>query len=153
VNTDHVQKPFFRIDGTGPSGGSPVWDEYVGTEHILFAMLRLNEEGACDILNFHGITYLAVIEDLQNQLHRGFEKKHRGIHPPMFLTPYAQRSLEQAVQESRSLHVLLALLHEEDTVAFEVLKRMGLTWEQAIEEVVVLNPQGLPEGQDNSKGW
>jgi len=127
--------------------------EYLSTEHILLGLLRLEEGIAAEILKNHGITYTRVREVLP--LHGfGVVGVENNLNSDRYVPPHnprAKRVIDLAVEEARLLdhkaihteHVLLGLLREPEGVGGQVLRRLGLTWEQGREEVIKLNPPGM----------
>jgi ATP-dependent Clp protease ATP-binding subunit ClpC len=116
---------------------------YVGTEHIL---LGLAEEGSGVAAN--------VLKNLDVDLHaiRRESEKIIGSGPDLVTmrrlpqTPRAKRVIELAMEEARTLqhsyvgteHLLLGLIREEEGVAAQVLKNVGLKLEDVRNEIVNL---------------
>ena len=125
--------------------------EYVGTEHILLALIREGEGiGVAVIQNLVGdpeqVTQL-VKETLK-------EGRQRTAPVELPYTSRAKKVLELAMMEARELthsyvgteHLLLGLLREEKGIAAQVLNHFGLTQKAARAEVLRLI--GRPASND-----
>ncbi|MDP4146243.1 MAG: ATP-dependent Clp protease ATP-binding subunit [Bacillota bacterium] len=114
---------------------------YVGTEHILLALLR--EEGGISqkILNNKGVTIDAVRNLIEEYEGKGDIDLYRNEIP---LTPRTKRLLELSLLESRNLnhnyvspeHILLALVREGEGVAYTILSNLGVDFDALRKEVV-----------------
>lgn len=116
---------------------------YVGTEHLLLGLLRLNDEDAAtQILQNIGISLPAVRAEIGEQLQLGASEASAGEGEPK-LTPKAKRVLELGADEGRRMrhnyigteHLLVALTREKDGLAATVLRRLGLDWDEARAQV------------------
>jgi ATP-dependent Clp protease ATP-binding subunit ClpC len=121
---------------------------YIGTEHIL---LGLVEEGSGVAVN--------VLKNLDADLHaiRRESEKIVGSGPDLVTmprlpqTPRAKKVIEHALEEVRILghnyvgteHLLLGLIREEEGVAAQVLKNLGLKLEDVRNEIVNLLGTGV----------
>ncbi|GAB4551737.1 MAG: ATP-dependent Clp protease ATP-binding subunit [Anaerolineae bacterium] len=103
---------------------------YIGTEHLLLGLMR--EEGgvASRVLRDLGVEQRKV-EELVERMTRA------GTRPPnarLDLSPGTRKVLELAVEEARRMghhyigteHLLLGLVRQEEGVAIEVLKKLGI---------------------------
>lgn len=122
---------------------------YIGTEHLL-AGLRSEEEGeAARALESAGITLDAVRETIQALVGRGEQPSPK--HMPF--TPQAKEGLEYSLRESLQLghhhistgHLLLGLISQEDSVAVQVLGRLGADLGQLRSRVI----QGLEDDPED----
>jgi hypothetical protein len=105
--------------------------DYLGTEHLLLAMLRA---GAADVTRILGtdIDPRRLLDELDAQLVPAPRLLNLERLP---MTPAAQRVLDRACQEARKTlhaqagleHLLLGVLEEEDSPAALLLNRAGLT--------------------------
>ncbi|MBO0789718.1 MAG: helix-turn-helix domain-containing protein [Ktedonobacteraceae bacterium] len=116
---------------------------YVGTEHLLLGLLRVEDSIACRALSNLGVKLEEVREAVGAIIGRGEEP----VVGENRLTPRAQRVIELAVKEARTLdhdylgteHILLGLIHEGEGIACGVLKeKLGLRLKQVYEEVLRL---------------
>lgn len=106
---------------------------YVGTEHLLLAILREGEGTGAQFLIEHGATEKRMAEEIerlsQDCLH---ETWVLGRLPG---TPHFRDVIAKAADEARgrgnwqigSLHLLLALLTEKQSVGYKALQAAGIT--------------------------
>ena len=103
---------------------------YVGSEHILLALVKEEAGTAYTILNEKGIT----VEDIEN-----FIKENIGVGSPTRLTPddftpRSKRVLDVSFKIARGMfrsfvdteHILLALLQEGDSYAVKYINSCGI---------------------------
>lgn len=98
---------------------------YVGTEHILYGLIKEGKGLASKILQSQNIK-VEDVEQSINKLHEN-TKKIKKVEPE--LTPRAHRVLENSVKEAKKLscsyigteHILASLLLEADSMAVRVL--------------------------------
>jgi len=122
--------------------------EYVGTEHVLLAILEHGLGLGAQVLHNHGIT-LPLVRDKIGQLTR------RSLEETWVLgrlpgTPHFKQVVAYAIEEAERVKqrkvgtefLLLGLLREKDCLAEKALRSLGLTLNQARREVARL--QGRP---------
>jgi len=110
--------------------------EYIGTEHILLALVAENSGIISDISKNFGITREAIYNETLKLVKKG---KHIVYKKTLPMTPRAKLALKSANQlakESNSVsvnsqHVLLGLLQVEDGVGAQVLMNLGLNLKKA----------------------
>ncbi|MCM1115904.1 MAG: ATP-dependent Clp protease ATP-binding subunit [Clostridium sp.] len=113
---------------------------YIGSEHIMLALIKEEAGAAYSVLDSKGIT----ADDIEN-----FIKKNIGIGnktrlTPDDFTPRSKRVLDTAFQIARGMmhsfvdteHLLLALLQESDSYAVKFINSMGIDEQQLFEQVV-----------------
>lgn len=118
---------------------------YIGTEHILYGLIKEGKGLACKILLSQGITQEAVEESIV-RLH-GMPKKLSKVEPS--LTPRAHRVLEESVNEAEHLackyvgteHILAALLKETDSMAVRVLIDLSVDPNKILLELLKLTAE------------
>ncbi len=108
---------------------------YIGTEHLLLGLIR--EEGgvAGRVLRDLGLDPRRVEDLVLRMTHAG---KRTSPDERLDLSPGTKRVLELAVDEARRLehhyigteHLLLGLVRQEEGVAIDVLKRLGVSPEE-----------------------
>lgn len=109
--------------------------EYVGTEHLLLALVRRPEGTAATVLARIGATPEAVIELVNRTVSPGHAEP--GRHDPPY-TSRSRKALELAMMEARNLghdhvgagHLLLGVLREEMGIGAQVLAQFGVTAER-----------------------
>jgi prophage maintenance system killer protein len=113
---------------------------FIGTEHLLLGLIEAGQGGVAKVLSDKGIAAPAVRDLVLEIIGRG-EHKAPGGHIPF--TPRAKHALEQAYKESRRLraeqlgpeHLLLALIHDGEGVAAQVLTRLGGQLDELCERI------------------
>src|SRR5437762_1908758 len=92
--------------------------EYIGTEHILLALVREGSGVPARALRLLGVDEDSICREVENAILKGAGAVLTGNLP---LTPRVKKSLEYAVEEARRLrseavgpeHLLLGLLREQ----------------------------------------
>jgi ATP-dependent Clp protease ATP-binding subunit ClpC len=105
--------------------------EYVGTEHILLALIAEESGVATEVLSTLGVTASAIRQGVESLVRRGPTAVSSRELP---LTPRSQYVIELAREEACDVnqkyvdmeHLLLALLREPDGVACQVLRNLGV---------------------------
>jgi ATP-dependent Clp protease ATP-binding subunit ClpC len=106
--------------------------EYIGTEHILLGLVRVGVGVAANVLKNLEISLPVVRLEIEKMVQPGPEAAAPTGKLPK--TPRAAKVTEYAIEEARNLnhnyvgteHLLLGLLHDEETVAAQVLLNLGL---------------------------
>jgi ATP-dependent Clp protease ATP-binding subunit ClpC len=117
------------------------YHDYVGTEHILLALVKEGTGVASVVLKKMGVELKEIRNEIEKKVERGPEPVSSSQQLPY--TPRAKRVLELALEEARHLghhyigteHLLLGLLRENDGVAAQVLIDLGMKLEDVREEV------------------
>ncbi|MBI4691588.1 MAG: ATP-dependent Clp protease ATP-binding subunit [Nitrospirae bacterium] len=105
-------------------------NDYLGTEHILLALLREDEGIIAAIIKKMGISIEEVRMEIERKLPYGTNVLTFGDIP---FTPRAKKVLELAVEEARlighgyigSEHLLLGILREDEGIAGRTLRSLG----------------------------
>jgi ATP-dependent Clp protease ATP-binding subunit ClpA len=108
--------------------------EYIGTEHILLALVEMGCSAAVLVLKDLNIDPREIRTELERVIQRGPDDFTFGKLPQ---TPRARIALQHAIEQASRFnhdqiypeHVLLGLLCEEDNVAAQVLMNLGLELE------------------------
>lgn len=122
--------------------------EYVGTEHLLLALLRVQEGVASAALEGLDVQREQVIDQVGTILRPGHATDPRADLP---YTSRAKKVLELAMSEARVLghtyvgseHLLIGLVAEDKGVAAQALQSHGVTLERTRAEVVRLLGSGI----------
>ena len=120
---------------------------YVGTEHLLLALIKEGGGIAAQALEKLDVTYDEAVEIIKQITERASEPVPGGHIP---FTPRAKRVLEGAYRETMSRgqtyisteHLLLGIVREGNGVAMETLSRMGVSGDavrNAVNELVAKN--------------
>ncbi|HTU72828.1 MAG TPA: Clp protease N-terminal domain-containing protein [Trebonia sp.] len=115
---------------------------YIGTEHILLALIREGEGVAAKALESLGISLEAVRQRVEEIIGQG--QQAPSGHIP--LTPRARKVLELSLREALQLghnyigteHILLGLIGEGDGVAAQVLVKLGADLNRVRQQVIYL---------------
>ena len=114
--------------------------EYIGTEHILLALVSEGSGVGANVLRNLGVDLAKVRVEVEKLVKVGPDAVWPGEMP---YTPRAKKIVEHAIKESQGLHhnyvgtehILLGLLSESESVAAQVLVNLGLTLQGVREEV------------------
>ncbi len=123
---------------------------YIGTEHLLAGLLRVEEGVAARVLADLGIEIAMVREQILQICGRGEKERVRQIP----FTPRAKRVLTHSLEEAQSLgsphgigteHVLLGVARENDSVGTRILLDLGAGPDEVRRRVLVAlnDPQAL----------
>ena len=127
-------------------------NEYVGTEHMLLALIREGESVATFVLQQLGVDLPTIERRLEETVIRG---NGGSAHPDLPYTSRAKKVLELAMAEAKDLahsyigceHLLLGLIREEKGIAAQVLAQAGVTLAAVRAETLrVLGPDAPASG-------
>lgn len=115
--------------------------EYVGTEHILLSIIIEGKGVACAILQNLNVDRYVFQTKIMDKVTKGHHPVLTGRYLPY--TSRAKKVIALALNETRELemsytgseHLLLGLLLERQSIAFEVLQSFGLNVEAVREEL------------------
>ena len=104
---------------------------YVGTEHVLLALLKEKEGLAAQALDHLGVTYEATLTCVQ-QLIKGDASADVSGH--LSFTPRVKHVLENSLREAMQMgksyisteHLLLGIVREGEGTAIDVLRKLGV---------------------------
>ncbi len=125
--------------------------DYVGTEHILYGLIKEGSGVAAVALEQCGVTESALSEKIE-----AAEKSHMSLHlTPNDFTPRTKRVLKAAMLASSKMgngyvgteHLLIAVISEDDSYAVAFLKEMGVTPDAVARAV----SNGLQSGINDSQ--
>jgi len=130
--------------------------EYIGTEHILLGLVKEGSGVAANVLKNLDVDLRKIRLEVEKLVQSGPDMVTMGKLPQ---TPRAKKVIEYAIEEARNLshnyvgteHLLLGLLREDEGVAAQVLRNLGLKLEDVREEVLNLLGHNL-EGSGESGG-
>jgi ATP-dependent Clp protease ATP-binding subunit ClpC len=116
---------------------------YIGTEHILLGLIREGEGVAATVLESLGIGPDAARQQVEEIIGRGRQAPSGQIP----FTPRAKKVLEQSAPEAVMLghdyigteHILLGLIREGDSVAEQVLVKLGADLIRVRRQVIQLS--------------
>ena len=121
--------------------------EYIGTEHILLGLVKEGTGTGAQVLKQLDIDLRRIRLEVEKLVQSGPEKVVMDKLPQ---TPRAKRAIEYCMEEAQNLnhdhvgteHILLGLLHDEESVAYAVLSNLGLEVEAVREEVLIAQVVG-----------
>lgn len=105
---------------------------FVGTEHLLAALLKEGTSRASEALVEEGITYEYVIDSIRDEANISFEGKiPEGVLP---MTPRTKTVIELSYNESQRMgaqfifpeHILMAILREGESVAARLIRNLHI---------------------------
>lgn len=116
--------------------------EYVGTEHILLAILREGTGVGAAVLTQRGVTEGKLRGEIDKLIKKQMEETW--VFGRLPGTPHFKNVVATAIQQCQQLeskelcteHLLLALLVEKGSVAYKALKSLGLTYDQVKGDVL-----------------
>jgi hypothetical protein len=123
--------------------------EYIGTEHLLLGLVKEGRGVGASVLKQLDVDLRRIRLEVEKLIRSGPEE---GATAKLPQTPRVKKVIEYAIEEARMLghsyvgteHLLLGLLREQDGVAGQVLKNLGLKLESVRNEIKGL----LGEGRD-----
>jgi len=118
--------------------------EYVGTEHVLLAILREGGGVGYGVLAKRGINSDKLRGEIDKLIKKQLEETW--VFGRLPGTPHFKNVMATAVQQCQQLqakemcteHLLLALLTEKGSVAYKALKALGVSYEDARRDVAEL---------------
>jgi Clp amino terminal domain, pathogenicity island component len=132
--------------------------DYIGTEHILLGLLRVEDGLAARVLATLGITVDEVRMQVTQMVGDGDEAA-RGQIP---FTPRAKKVLELSLREALSIghnhigteHILLGLARENDGVAARIMLELGADAQRVRDEVLAaLGLIGVAPSAGPARRW
>lgn len=129
---EHLNKRVDEVIRLANEAAREYEQEYVGTEHILLGILREGTGLGARLLALHGLTEEKVRPAIDKLVKASLEDTWvfgRLPGSPHFINVMATAIEEARGMESREVrteHLLLALLKEKRSVAYEVLRSCGL---------------------------
>ena len=124
--------------------------EYVGTEHVLLAILQEGTGVGAAILAQHDITADRLRDEIGKLIKKQMEETW--VFGRLPGTPHFRNVVAQAIKQCQQLngknlcteHLLLALLTERGSVAYKALKNLGLKYDDARQDVLDSRPAPSP---------
>lgn len=117
--------------------------EYIGTEHILLGLVKEGSGVAANVLKNLEIDLRKIRLSVEEIVQSGPEMVTMG---KLSQTPRARKVIEYSIEEARNLnhdyvgteHLLLRLLREEEGIASQVLRNLGLRFDRLRKEVLAV---------------
>jgi ATP-dependent Clp protease ATP-binding subunit ClpC len=122
--------------------------EYVGTEHVLLAILREGTGVGSAVMKKHGITEGKLKDEIDRLVKKRLEETW--VFGRLPGTPHFKNVMALAIQQCQQLnalevcteHLLLALLQERGSVAYKALTSLGLAYDRARADVLAMASSG-----------
>ncbi len=119
-------------------------EEYVGTEHVLLAISREGTGVGAKVLLNHGATPEKIKEQVDQLIKHSMEETW--VFGRLPGSPHFKNVVAGAIEAARQLeskevcteHLLLALLKEKGSVAYDTLKNLGIKIEDVRNDVAEL---------------
>jgi len=116
--------------------------EYVGTEHVLMAILREGTGVGSRILRDHHVTETILREQIDALIKKSLEETW--VFGRLPGTPHFKNVVATAIEQARQLeskeigteHLLLALCRENGSVAYRALRNLGIRYADVKDAVV-----------------
>ena len=133
--------------------------KFLGTEHLLLGLLKLNEGMGIIVLTKLGIDLNRLRAELEKVIPKGPEPPAGEDIFNVPLTPRLKMVIARAQREAKSLnhaqvgteHLLLGMLVDGNGMAAHVLQSFNVNLERARKEVLRLNnPNHLPDNDGNA---
>ena len=126
---------------------------YVGTEHLLLGLIKLDQGVAVNVLKKMGLDLETVQLEVEKHVPPGPDHKVAGTIP---YTPRVKKVLDLASKEARQLahtyvgteHILMGLLREGNGVAAKVLRGLDIDLEQTRNEILKEVDPNFQGGED-----
>ena len=133
---------------------------YIGTEHILYGLVKEGSGVASQVLNMQKITAENVVEEIEVLIGKVDKSQNRG---EIGFTPRSKRVIENAFLEARKLgsefigteHLLIGIMREGDSVAVRIMMDLNVNPQKLYNEIVkVINEDenaGVSDKQPKGK--
>lgn len=127
---------------------------YIGTEHILYGLLKEGTGVAANVLQSSGINEQRLVQGILEIVGRG-----EGGNGNVQYTPRTKRVLELSYAEARRMgqnfigteHILLAIMREGESVAVRLLVELGMDIHKLYENILMMLGEDTPAGMAASK--
>ena len=132
---------------------------YIGTEHILYGLVKEGNGVASQVLNMQGIKPENIVEEIEALIGRGDKSQNR---VEIGFTPRSKRVIENAFIEARKLgsefigteHLLMGIMREGDSVAVRIMIDLNVNPQKLYNEIIkVINEdENIGTSEKQTKG-
>ncbi len=132
----------------------------IGPEHILMGIIKIEESCAFNVISKSLTGTCNTIDSLRNNLDKEIGSgQGANLNSAPLYTPRARKVLALSAKEAKEYShqyigtedILLAIMAEQESIAFKVLKDFGLTYESilqcTVEELTGVKPETQPSTQ------
>ena len=114
--------------------------KYIGTEHLLYGLVKEGTGIANKVLENQDITAEAVVQRIVELVGRGEEP----IEATLGFTPRTKRVIENAFKEAKKLgsdfigteHILIGIMREGDSIAVRIMLDLNINPQRLYNEIV-----------------
>lgn len=133
---------------------------YIGTEHILYGLVKEGSGVASQVLNLQEVTPENIEEEIEALVGKGTPIQNR---QEIGFTPRSKRVIENAFLEARKFgsefigteHLLIGIMREGDSIAVRIMLDLGVNPQKLYNEIIkVINEDenaNINEKQSNGK--
>ena len=134
--------------------------DYIGTEHILYGLVKEGSGIASKVLENQGVTPEKVLEKIEMFI--GVNEENENMISTMGFTPRTKRVIENAFREARKLgsdyigteHLLIGIMREGDSVAVRIMMELNIDPQKLYNEIVkVLNEDDAISGSSKNSNY
>jgi ATP-dependent Clp protease ATP-binding subunit ClpC len=120
---------------------------YIGTEHLLWGLVKEGTGIAAGVLMTSGVTEQKVMDTILSIVGKG-----EGNQPVVGYTPRTKRVMELSYAETRRMgqnyigteHLLLGILREGESIAVRILLEMGIDISKLYENIITMLQEDTP---------
>ena len=129
---------------------------YIGTEHLLYGLLKEGSGVASKVLENQGITPEQVEEQIDLLVGRNEQIEQNGV---IGFTPRTKRVIENAFRESKKLgtdfigteHLLIGIMREGDSVAVRIMLDLNVNPQKLYNEIIKILNEETSNGEASEK--
>jgi len=134
---------------------------YIGTEHLLYGLVKEGSGIACKVLENQGVTSEKILQEIEVLI--GINKELSGsIESSAGFTPRTKRVIENAFREAKKQgndyigteHLLIGIMREGDSVAVRIMLDLNIDPQKMYNEIVkVLNDDDITSGNSKTTNY
>ena len=130
---------------------------YIGTEHILYGLVKEGSGVAAKVLENQNITEELVLKEIEELIGRNENSQVNGT---IGFTPRTKRVIENAFREARKLgsdyigteHILIGIMREGDSIAVRIMLDLNVNPQKLYNEIVkVINEDDTSLSQNQNQ--
>ena len=129
---------------------------YIGTEHLLYGLLKEGSGVASKVLENQGITPEQVEEQIDLLVGKNEQVEYNSV---IGFTPRTKRVIENAFREAKKLgtdfigteHLLIGIMREGDSVAVRIMLDLNVNPQKLYNEIIKILNEETPNGEASEK--